>query len=266
MFLSKAAFGLCLLFLICTLAAQVVAARNGDKRRVHALRFISLGLLFSAGAYLFHILGTSPGSPLSLLSLVFRLVGISLLWLGWINHWKMQREYLTTQTQALNQEKDDGPTFKAALPPEYLAVYSGLNSRAREAVCAAQEEALRRRHYHMDTDHLLLGLLCVPQCTASRILERFHVTAEQLSRELAPQADTLEHSDGKEGLLPLTHRARRVLVMAEMEAHRFGKTFIGTEHLLLGLLLIGTGPAASALFEAGLTVDGVRREVIVAGK
>ena len=49
--------------------------------------------------------------------------------------------------------------------------------------------------------------------------------------------------------------------MAEIEARRFGKTFVGTEHLLLGLLLVGTGPAASALFRAGLTVEALRREL-----
>ena len=123
----------------------------------------------------------------------------------------------------------------------------------------------------MDTDHLLLGLLRVPHCAASRILERSQVSLERLERELARQqpgeADRLgaaAHSSdaGKEDRpAGFTPRARQVLAMAEIEAHRFSKTFVGTEHLLLGLLLTGTGPAASALFSAGLTVDDIRREL-----
>ena len=139
----------------------------------------------------------------------------------------------------------------------------GLNSRAREALCAAQEEALRQRCGSVDTDHLLLGLLQVPHCAASRILERSKVSTERLAWEVDRQMDTAARARGasEENPVAFTPRARQALALAEIEAHRFGKKFVGTEHLLLGLLLIGTGPAASALFSADLTVDNIRCEL-----
>ncbi len=268
MILSKIAFGLCLLFLLCIWAAQVTATRNGDRGRLHGLHLVTLGLSLSACAYLLHIVGKSPGSPASLLSLVFRIGGITFLWLAWRDHWMQQREWQAAQAVAV-RERDEARELQIGLPSVYQGVYSGLNSRAREALCAAQEEALKQRCVCVDTDHLLLGLLRVPGCTASRILERSAVSTEKLARELARQEGTAGHSGdaGEEGLpAAFTPRARQALAMAEMEAHRFSKTFVGTEHLLLGLLLTGTGPAASALFASGMTVDGIRREVIAAGK
>lgn len=271
MLLSEAALSLCILLLICTSAAQVIAVRNGDTRRLHGLRLAKLGISLSACAYLLQILGAAPGSLYSLLILLFRTAGIVLLWLAWKEHRKLQREQLEAQARVSVQEKDAGPEFSAALPPGYAALYSGLNSPAREAVCAAQEEALRQRRCCVDTDHLLLGLLRVRHCTASRILEHSHISADKLVSELVQQTQVCgEAKEGQEKEKPgqpaFTPRARQVLVMAEMEAHRFDKSFVGTEHLLLGLLLIGTGPAASTLFEAGMTVDGLRREVLAAGK
>ncbi len=258
MVFSKLAFGLCLLFLLCTWAAQVTAVRSGDKRRLHGLHLVTLGLSLSACAYWLHM-EASPGSLLSLLSFVTRLGGITFLWLAWKGHWAQQCERQAT----LRQERDESREFRLPLPPAYQAVYSGLNSRAREAVCAAQEEALRQRCCCVDTDHLLLGLLRVPHCAASRILERSDISTEQLAREVTRQADmAAQAGTAGEDLAAFTPRARQALAMAEIEAHRFSKTFVGTEHLLLGLLLTGTGPAASALFSSGMTVDAVRREVM----
>ena len=269
MLLSKVALGMCVLFLVCTYAAQMTAARNGDTRRRRDLQWIMMGLSLSACAYLFHIEAKSPGSLLSVLSLVFRIGGTAFLWMAWHDHWAQQRERRAAQAAALRLEKDEAAELRLALPPVYKEAYAGLNSRAREALCAAQEEALQQRCGCVDTDHLLLGLLRVPHCAASRILERSEVSPERLAQELAGQEGGAGQSGdaGKEDMPAVfTPRARQALAMAEIEAHRFSKTFVGTEHLLLGLLLTGTGPAASALFASGMTVDAVRREVIAAGK
>ena len=267
MMVSKIAFVLCLLFLLCTWAARLTATRKGDKRRLHGLHLVTLGLSLSACAYLFHMESKSPSVPLSLLSLVFRIGGITFLWLAWHDHWAQQRERRAVQAAAHRQERDESLEFRLALPPAYQKVYSSLNSRAQEAVCAAQEEALRQHQCCVDTGHLLLGLLQVPHCAASRILERSEVSVEELAREVAWQADTAQAGEaGEEMPGAFTPRARQALALAEIEAHRFSKTFVGTEHLLLGLLLTGTGPAASALFSSGMTVDGIRREVIASGK
>ena len=264
MLLLKVALGVCLLFLLCTWAVQAAAMRNGNKRRRRGLYWVTLGLSFSACAYLFHLEARSPGSPLAILSLVCRIGGTAFLWRAWRDHWVRQRERLTAQAAALRQEKDEAAEMRLALPPIYKEVYAGLNSRAREVLCAAQEEALRQRCGSVDTDHLLLGLLQVPHCAASHILDRFEISPERLVRELVRQAGALGclGDPGEEGIpAAFTPRARQVLAMAGMEAHRFSKTFIGTEHLLLGLLLAGTGPAASALFQSGLSVDTLRSEL-----
>ncbi len=255
MFLTEAAFGLCILCLGCVLAVQVRLFRRGNPREAQKLNWVKRGLVFSACAYLLHLQGGAPGSVYSVLGLVFRLAGLVFLSLAWGVYWQQRRDLgLARQAARERPEKDDGPEFGTALPPHYGALYSVLNSRAREVLCTAQEEALRARQARVDTDHLLRGLLQVPDTAASRLLERQGVSAAALERE----EQSREPGEGPPGLTP---RAGQVLAMAEIEAHRFGKTFVGTEHLLLGLLLIGTGPAASVLFQSGLSVDTLRREL-----
>ena len=222
-----------------------------------------LGLSFSACAYLLHLQGGGPGSVCSVLGIVFRLAGIALLALTWIGFWTQRQQSAASGKPAREQaapEQDEGPEFGTALPPHYRALYSVLNSRAREVLCTAQEEALRDRQVRVDTDHLLRGLLQVPHTTAARLLERQGVSASALAREEQRCVCGNEEATGLTAAA-LTPRAGQVLAMAEIEAHRFGKTFVGTEHLLLGLLLIGTGPAASLLFQSGLSVDALRREL-----
>lgn len=253
MFLTEAAFGLCILCLACVLIVQVVLSRRGTPGEMHSLNLIKVGLSFSACAYLLHLQGGAPGSLYSVLGIVFRLAGIVFLSLAWAGYWRQRQERLGAEKQRA-QEKDFGPEL-ADLPPHYRTLYSVLNSRAREVLCVAQEEAFRERQTRVDTDHLLRGLLQVPQTMASRLLERHGVSAAALEGEQTRGEQSEASAPG------LTPRAGQVLAMAEIEAHRFGKTFVGTEHLLLGLLLIGTGPAASVLFRSGLTVDALRREL-----
>ncbi len=262
MFLTEAAFSLCLACLVCVLAVQITLSRRGNKRESHGLNLVKLGLSFSACAYLLHLQGGVPGSLYSVLGVIFRLAGLVFLTLAWTSYWQRRQERFSAEAQRAAQEKDDGPEFGTALPPHYRALYTGLNSRAREALCAAQEEALHDGKARVDTDHLLRGLLQTPHTAASRLLERHGVSAAAL--EAGEEALKGEH--GEEPAPGLTPRAGQVLAMAEIEARRFGKTFVGTEHLLLGLLLVGTGPAASALFQSGLSVDMLRHELAAAKK
>lgn len=265
MFLAETAFGLCILCLVGVLAVQRVLLRRGNTREAHSLNLVKLGLSCSACAYGLHLQSGSPGSAYSVLGLIFRLAGLVFLSLAWIGYWQ-RRQRFTREAQMAAQEKDDGPEFGSALPPHYRALYSVLNSRARESLCAAQEEALYAGKARVDTDHLLRGLLQTPQTAASRLLERHGVSAavleaeEQTTREQTTGEQTAGEQE-EEAPPGLTPRAGQVLAMAEIEARRFGKTFVGTEHLLLGLLLVGTGPAASVLFQSGLSVDTLRREL-----
>ncbi len=266
MFLTETAFGLCIVCLVGVLTVQGVLSWRGNTREAHGLNLVKLGLSFSACAYLLHLQGRAPGSLYSVVELIFRLAGIVLLTLAWNGYWQRRREQFSAEAQTAAQEKDDGPEFGSALPPHYRALYSGLNSRAREALCAAQEDALHAGQARVDTDHLLRGLLQTPHTAASRLLARHGVTPAALKAEeqtAGTQTPGIQAAEkhGEEAVPGLTPRAGQVLAMAEIEARRFGKTFIGTEHLLLGLLLVGTGPAASVLFQSGLTVDALRREL-----
>ena len=270
MFLTETAFGLCIACLVGVLTVQMVLLQRGNTREAQGLNLVKLGLSFSACAYGLHLQGGSPGSLYPALAVVFRLAGIVLLTLAWIGYWQRRREQFGAEAQTAAQERDDGPEFGSALPPHYRALYSGLNSRARQALCAAQEEALHAGQARVDTDHLLRGLLQTPDTAASRLLARHAVSAAALeAEERTAEKQTAEKQTagerGEEAVPGLTPRAGQVLAMAEIEARRFGKTFIGTEHLLLGLLLVGTGPAASVLFQSGLSVEALRRE-LAAGK
>ena len=274
MLVAKAALVICILLLPCTLAAYWAATKSGDRRRGQVLRALGFGLAFSAAAYLLHLLAaaqtssqasSSPTGLLSLLGFACRVAGISFLWRGLWDDWQRRRE--ARGAEALDaRERDDAPALHTALPPGYAALYVRLNSRAREAFAAASEEALHRRQGCIDTDHLLLGLISVRHCAASRLLESSGISPAKLASQLTALNASAEPAGVFPQELALTHRARQVLAMAELEAHRFGKTFVGTEHLLLGLLLIGTGPASSVLFAAGLTVDGLRRGVLAGRK
>lgn len=269
MLVAKVAFVTCLLLLPCALTAYFAAVRSGDLRRERSFQALSLGLAFSAASYLLHLLGatptfSSPTGPRSLLGFACRVVGISFLWRGLWDDWRRRREERRAEAQDA-RERDDAPALQTALPPGYAGLYVRLNSRARETFAAASEEAFQRRQSCIDTDHLLLGLLCVRHCAASRLLESSGISPAKLASALT-SSDAPAEPAGAHREPALTHRARQVLVMAELESYRFGKTFIGTEHLLLGLMLIGTGPAAAALFAAGLTVDGLRRGVLAGRK
>ncbi len=263
MFLTEIALGLCIVCLVGVQTVQMALLRRGNVREAHGLNLVKLGLSFSACAYGLHLQGGSPGSLYSVLGLIFRLAGIVLLSSAWIGYWQRRREQSRVEAQAAAQEKDDGPEFGSALPMHYRALYAGLNSRAREALCAAQEEALQAGQVRVDTDHLLRGLLQTPQTAASRLLERHGITVQVLKAGEQADGEQANGEHGEEAVPGLTARAGQVLAMAEIEARRFGKTFVGTEHLLLGLLLVGTGPAATVLFQSGLTVDALRRELAI---
>lgn len=261
MFLTETAFGLCILCLVGVLVVQMVLRQRGNTREAQGLNLVNLGLGVSACAYLLHLQGGAPGSLYPALGVIFRLAGIVLLTLAWTGYWQRRREQITLEREKAAQEKDDGPEFGQSLPPHYRALYSVLNSRAREALCAAQEDALHAGQARVDTDHLLRGLLQTPHTAASRLLERHGVTAAALEADEHATGEQIPGEQEKEAAPGLTPRAGQVLAMAEIEARRFGKTFVGTEHLLLGLLLVGTGPAASALFQSGLGVEALRREL-----
>jgi ATP-dependent Clp protease ATP-binding subunit ClpC len=135
-----------------------------------------------------------------------------------------------------------------------------FTKRSRQALTLAQDEAQRLGHRYIGTEHLLLGLLREEQGVAARVLTKMGVTLERVRR-------IVEESIGREerppiAALELAPRTKRVLELAFDEARRLGHNYIGTEHLLLGLIREGQGIAAGILETLGLDLEEVRKETL----
>ncbi len=136
--------------------------------------------------------------------------------------------------------------------------FEKFSERARRVLISAQEEAQHLNHSYIDTEHILLGLLREEEGVAAKVLINLGTS---LHKVRATVELTMEHSEkpstGETGLTP---SAKRVIELAIDEARHLGHNYIGTEHLLLGLLREGGGTAASALESLGITIDRVRAE------
>ena len=138
--------------------------------------------------------------------------------------------------------------------------FDKFTDRARKVLTLAQDEAQRFNHNYIGTEHLLLGLVREGEGVAARVLENMNV-------ELAKVRTAVEFIIGRGdrpvvGEIGLTPRAKRVIELAIDEARRLGHNYIGTEHLLLGLVREGEGIAAGVLESLGVNLDKVRHEVI----
>ncbi len=138
-------------------------------------------------------------------------------------------------------------------------MWQRLTEKARRAVIYADEEADLVRSTIVGTEHLLLGLLHMPDSVAWRILEQNEVDPGDLRDEMWRR---LRLGDGKERQeRMLSRRGKQVIDMAYDEARRLSCDCIGTEHLLLGLLRVGRGEAGKALVEAGIDLGTARKAV-----
>lgn len=144
----------------------------------------------------------------------------------------------------------------------FLAGYDFTN-RVRGALIKAREEAHRRNHEYVGTEHLILGLLEEDDALVMDVLENLDATplgiqsaVEQVIQNGQPSPKTRLPD------LPYTPRARIVLDQAIAVAHEFGDGYVGTQHLLLGLIREREGIAAQALTAAGLTEPTLRREIV----
>jgi len=152
---------------------------------------------------------------------------------------------------------------EVALSPQALEQmdrFDKFTDRARKVLTLAQDEAQRFNHNYIGTEHLLLGLVREGEGVAARVLENMNV-------ELPKVRTAVEFIIGRGdrpvvGEVGLTPRAKRVIELAIDEARRLGHNYIGTEHLLLGLVREGEGIAAGVLESLGVNLDKVRHEVI----
>ncbi|HKA02952.1 MAG TPA: Clp protease N-terminal domain-containing protein, partial [Acidimicrobiales bacterium] len=140
-------------------------------------------------------------------------------------------------------------------------MFERFTSRARHTVVLAQEEARRLQHNYIGTEHVLLGLLGEPDSVAGRALTRLGIGLEA-TRTAVEQIVGPSSGQSPEGHIPFTPRAKKVLELSLREALQLGHNYIGTEHILLGLVREGEGVAAQVLVQRGASLDRVRETVM----
>ncbi len=139
-------------------------------------------------------------------------------------------------------------------------MWQRFTERARRVVFFAQEEAGRLGENYVSTEHLLLGLVRENDSVAARILDRMGVSLGRIRSEIERQ---VARGDGRLGQdMQLTPRAKRVIDLAYDEARQLSNNYIGTEHLLLGLIREGEGLAGRVLAKLGVDLERTRREVM----
>ena len=139
-------------------------------------------------------------------------------------------------------------------------MFQRFTDRARRAVHLAQEEARLLRHDYVGTEHLLLGLLYEGTGVAAKALESLGISREDVRGQVE---EIIGHGQGSPaGHIPFTRRAKKVLELSLREALALGHHYIGTEHLLLGLLRQEEGAAAQVLRNLGLSLPRFREEVL----
>ncbi|MCH7944499.1 MAG: ATP-dependent Clp protease ATP-binding subunit ClpC, partial [Armatimonadetes bacterium] len=139
-------------------------------------------------------------------------------------------------------------------------MWQRFTERARKVVFYAQEEAQKFGEGYVSTEHLLLGLVRESDSVAARVLERLGVSLSRIRAEVEkqlPKGETRHSQD-----MSLTPRAKRVIDLAYDEARNLNNNYIGTEHLLLGLIREGDGLAGRVLAKLGVELDKGRREVM----
>lgn len=138
--------------------------------------------------------------------------------------------------------------------------FDKFTQRARNVMTLAHEEAIRHKHNFISTEHILLGLLNERDSIAARVLTNFGVDLSTLRSKVE---DAMGRGDRRVNAdqIKLTERARVVIELAVDEARVLHHTYIGTEHLLLGLVREGEGIAAATLSSFGISLQPTRNEV-----
>jgi ATP-dependent Clp protease ATP-binding subunit ClpA len=139
-------------------------------------------------------------------------------------------------------------------------MFERFTDRARHVVVLAQEEARILRHNYIGTEHILLGLLREGEGVAAKALESLGMSLEAVRQQVEEIIGKGQQAPS--GHIPFTPRAKKVLELSLREALQLGHDYIGTEHILLGLLSEGEGVAAQVLVRLGADMKRVRQQVI----
>ncbi len=139
-------------------------------------------------------------------------------------------------------------------------VFERFTERARQVVVLAQDEARALKHNYIGTEHILLGLLREEEGLAARVLESLDITVEEVRAQVARIVG--QGDEVTSGQIPFTPRAKKVLELALREALSLGHNYIGTEHILLGLVRENEGVAARILLDFDADAEKIRNEII----
>src|SRR5207247_2537667 len=143
---------------------------------------------------------------------------------------------------------------------ERTQLFDSFTERARQVVVLAQDEARALKHNYIGTEHILLGLLREEEGLAARVLESLDITVEEVRAQVARIVG--QGDEVTTGQIPFTPRAKKVLELALREALSLGHNYIGTEHILLGLVRENEGVAARILLDFDADAEKIRNEII----
>lgn len=132
-------------------------------------------------------------------------------------------------------------------------MYERFTDRARSVMQRANQEAQRVKHEYIGTEHILLGIIMDPASVAARVLERLRINLLTIRTEIERVMDPGQMASL--GTLPQTPRVKRVVELAMSESRAFNHNYVGTEHLLIGLIREGEGVAFQVLNNLGATLD-----------
>ncbi|MGH2678666.1 MAG: Clp protease N-terminal domain-containing protein, partial [Actinomycetota bacterium] len=139
-------------------------------------------------------------------------------------------------------------------------MFERFTDRARRVVVLAQEEARMLNHNYIGTEHILLGLIHEGEGVAAKALESLGISLEAVRQQVEEIIG--QGQSAPTGHIPFTPRAKKVLELSLREALQLGHNYIGTEHILLGLIREGEGVAAQVLQKLGADLNRVRQQVI----
>jgi ATP-dependent Clp protease ATP-binding subunit ClpC len=139
-------------------------------------------------------------------------------------------------------------------------MFERFTDRARRTIVLAQEEARMLNHNYIGTEHILLALIYEGEGVAAKTLESLGISHDAVRHQVEEIIGRGQQAPS--GHIPFTPRAKKVLELSLREALQLGHTYIGTEHILLGLIREGDGVAAQVLVRLGADLDRTRQQVI----
>ena len=139
-------------------------------------------------------------------------------------------------------------------------MFERFTDRARRVVVLAQDEARMLNHNYIGTEHILLGLIHEGEGVAAKALESLEISLDAVRQEVEEIIG--RGQDAPSGHIPFTRRAKKVLELSLRESLQLGHDYIGTEHILLGLIREGNGVAAQVLVKLGADLNRVRQQVL----